>query len=357
MRIVYLHRGYFPILAGAEIMTYRVAGEMQQRGHQVCVVCRSWGDGIEYREIEGIQVIGLPVVECASTEAHLPWQPDIVHVVDAVWPEYLQLAYDLAHALDVPLAVTPASTISTWQDVAVTLEICRQADVVYVLTESERKLFESYGISSERMVIIGQGPALNGKPDAHTFRQQYNIAGPLVLFLGRKVAFKGYRQLLDAMKFVWQNLADTHFVFIGPHVDPDCQELFHMYADPRMIEISAIDEAQKYSALEASDILCLPTTADVFPLVFVEAWFCSRPIITSPFAGVEEIIQHRRDGLIVEPDPPVLARAIVFLLQHPELRMAMGKSGWLRVQNEFNWRRVTDHVEQGYNEVLVSPFA
>ena len=38
-------------------------------------------------------------------------------------------------------------------------------------------------------------------------------------------------------------------------------------------------------ALAACTVFCLPSTADIFPLVFLEAWACARPVVSGAFPG------------------------------------------------------------------------
>jgi glycosyltransferase involved in cell wall biosynthesis len=355
MRLLYLHRGYFPLLAGAETMARRVASIMQQRGHSVKIVCQSSGDGFERQELDGVEVIGTPTVDATLLCDHLNWRPDIVHAVDAVWPEYPQVALDLARGWGVPFAITPASTPSTWRDFDATLAVCREADIVFVLTQAESAQFKQHRVSADRLWVIGQGPQLVGEPDPDKFRQTYQISGPMVLFLGRKVHSKGYKLVLAAAAQVWSQYPDTHFVFIGPRWDADCLEVFASYADSRIVEIGIVDEIEKYSALVACDLVCLPSTADVFPLVYVEAWACSKPVIASFFPGIEEIVQHGRDGLIVEADPAAIAAAILQLLGDDQERYGMGAAGLARVREQFNWQVVADRVEAAYARLASSP--
>lgn len=353
MRILYCHHGYFPFHAGAEAMTYRVAAAMQRRGHMVKIACHSTGNTRDISQnIDGVEVIGVRSLERAALQARIGWQPDIVHVVDAVWHNYTQAALSLARTWQAVFAITPASTVNAWQDISATMAVCRESDLVCVLTEAERELFQRYHVPSTRIVMIGQGPDLMGTPDAIRFRQTYGITGSMVLFLGRKIHFKGYKLVLAATTSVWTHFPNTFFTFIGPRVDADCTQIFSAFADPRIIEIGMVNDVEKHSALAACDLLCLPSTADVFPLVFVEAWACGKPVIASPFPGIEEIVRHEQDGLIVEADSTALALGIVRLLDNATEREVMGRSGFERVQQEFTWESVASRVEAAYDEQM-----
>jgi glycosyltransferase involved in cell wall biosynthesis len=354
MRILYTHRGYFPALAGAEAMTYLVAETMHRRGHTVTILCQSTDGTIQRRRRDDVDVVGVPSWEPPLLRAVVDGQPDIVHAVDAVWPNVPQASLALARDLGVPFVFTPASAISTWHDVPAILAICRSADVVCALTETERALFQQQGVAAERLLVIGQGLHLVGTPDPLAFCARHAITGPMVLYLGRKVYFKGYQLLLAASRLVWTHYPDTQFVFIGPRCDPDSAAIFRSYADRRILELGQVDEVEKHSALTACAICCLPSQAEVFPLVYVEAWACRKPVIAGPFPGVEEIVRHEQDGLIVPADPTALAHAITQLLDDPAARTAMGEAGYQRVRRQFTWEVVTDHIVGAYLQLFNS---
>lgn len=352
MHLLYLHHGYFPLLAGAEAMTYQVAERMQQRGHTVQVICQSLDERIVQQQHGDLLVTGVPTLDEAVLRGCLCQMPDLIHVVDAVWPEYPVQGCALAQRWQIPLVITPASTISTWQDVPATLTACRAADLVYVLTEAERQVFMAHEIAAERLVVIGQGAHLIGQADPAQFRREHQIGGPMVLFLGRKAHFKGYRLLLEAAGEVWRTIPQACFVFVGPRWDDNCAAVFAAHADRRIIEIDVVSEVEKHSALAACDVLCLPSSADVFPLVFLEAWACRKPVVATPFAGVQEIIRHERDGLIVASEPSALAAAVTRLLADPDAAAMLGAAGHARVQQQFNWEIVTDRIEASYQRLV-----
>lgn len=330
-------------------MTTCLAGIMRRRGHSVTVLGRSTGGTLERHILgNGVEVIGTPTLELARLRSYWEEWPEIVHLVDLVWPDFPQAAHALAREWAVPFIVTPASAMSTWQDKAAALAICQEADRVFVLTESERQHFGREGVLDDRLVVIGQGPHLVGEANPQAFRRKYEISGPMVLYLGRKTRSKGYDLLLMAASDVWRDYPTTHFVFIGPRWDSDCAELFATYADPRIIEIGLVDEAEKHNALAASDVVCVPSTVDVFPLVYVEAWACGKPVIASRFPGSEEIVLNGYNGLIASPESSSVARAVRSVLANDSAKRAMGRNGLRSVQQRFNWRVVADSVEPAY---------
>lgn len=333
-------------------MARMIARRVQQRGHVVQLLTGTHEDTIQHAAFDGLTVTAVPSFDPPVLQKIREWQPEILHVIDAVDPSFPHAALTMAQAWKLPLMITPASAIETWQDSTATMAVCRAAERVFVLTNAEAERFRRCGVDAKKLVVTGQGSHLEGTPDPAGFRRRYSITGPLVLFLGRKVSFKGYQILLEATRHTWAQRDDSMFMFVGPRWDSDCGEQFRTFADPRIIELEMVEEQEKYSALTACDVLCLPTTIDVFPLVFVEAWACGKPVITATFPGAAEVIHDGEDGLIVKPEPVALADAIVALLNDPERRLALGEAGRARVKRELNWDAVVDCIVEAYYQNL-----
>lgn len=158
--------------------------------------------------------------------------------------------------------------------------------------------------------------------------------------------------LLAAMQDVWRSLPEMRFVFIGPRVDPNAGALFARHADPRLIEIGIVDETTKHSALAACTLLCLPSTADVFPMVLVEAWSCGKPAVTCEFDGARDLVRPGIDGEIVSPRPASIAKAIVRLVADPQRLTEMGAAAMERARRQFGWDMAARDVLASYEHVV-----
>lgn len=348
-RLRIVHRGYFPARAGAELMAQYLAESMRRRGHTVGLYSSEMDEeSARWMRAAGVTVETLPDSPPPGD------RPDIVHAVDSVDPDYPRAALRLAREWGVPLAFTPASAPDVWKDRAAVLDVCRQADAVFVLTEAERRMLLGEGVDEAALHIIGQGAHLASGQNPRRFREAHGITGPVVLFLGRKMRSKGYALLLEAARTVWRRHPDAHFVFIGPRWDEDCEELFSRHADPRIVELGMVDEAEKADALAACDVFCLPSTVDVFPLVYVEAWTSGKPVVGSTFMGGAEVVRHGVDGLIAEPRAEAVADAVARLLDDRELAATLGAEGRARAEREFGWDVVADRIDAVYT-TLTAP--
>jgi glycosyltransferase involved in cell wall biosynthesis len=338
--------GYEQGISGAERMAWSSAKWMYRLGQQVVVLTDSRA-GYTAKTMP-VPVFGSP----AELRARQPgFSPSIVHAFDLARPELVAAAAGVAAASGVPFVLTPASHPRVWPDPLLGCTLARQADLICTLTDAEQAQMRRVGVTANRMWAIPQASDLQGTADPGRFRHRFSINGPIVLFLGRRLAVKGFRVTLEASRLVWQRRPDAEFVFAGPG-DAAADAALSSYRDPRVHDVRSVDEQTKHDALAACTVLCLPTTADVFPLVFIEAWSCGKPVISGNFPGSAQVVRNEVDGLVVAPEPKKVADALVALLGDDGRRAAMGEAGQLRVRAENSWRRVAERYLEGYAHAM-----
>lgn len=334
--------GYSQGISGAERMAWNSAAWLHRLGQQVVILTDS-------RSVDAAEATDVPIyASLAELAVRQPgFRPALVHAFDLAQPELAAAAAGLAADRGVPFVLTPASHPRVWPEPSLGCALCREADLVCALTGAELTQLRRAGVPRDRVWTAPQASDLKGVADPDGFRRRFSISGPIVLFLGRRIAVKGFDVTLQASRLVWRHRPDAEFVFIGPGNDA-ADAVFSSYRDPRVHDLRAVDEQTKHDALAACALLCLPTSADVFPLVFIEAWSCGKPVISGNFTGSTDVVRDGVDGLIVSPEPAAVAEALVSLLGDDARRTSMGKAGQLRVHGEYSWRRVAESYMEGY---------
>lgn len=104
--------------------------------------------------------------------------------------------------------------------------------------------------------------------------------------------------------------------------------------------------------LAAADLLVLPSWAEPFGRVLIEAMAMARPVVATHAGGVPEVVEHGASGLLVPPrEPAALAQAILALLDDPARARAMGARGRAVVVARFTAAQTAAAIDALYAEL------
>ncbi len=382
MKLLFVKRGYAPI-GGSESLCFQFATRLAARGHDVRVVC-AWPSEREHakwqldhdaeRTREDHRIFlhsGVEVVQVKPKGGFLGLAADATTLVDLmrgevleryaadrdlihnVGREYLGSAIDVAAEVDVPLVLTPLAHPGQFHggDAPSDLSRYRRASAITTMTEWERQWYVAHAIEPSRVVVTGMGPNVVRSTGGPAFRAARRIPAdaPLILYIGRKERYKGYIQLLDAAETVWRRHPDARFVFIG--IDGFYSTFFDdfaRYRDDRILDIECARPDVKAAALDACDLFAMPSRHETFGLGYLEAWVHERPVIGGDIPPLREVIDHGSDGILVRQRADDVAGAIMRLLDDPDMRRAMGRSGQEKVLARWRWDAVIDRLEGAY---------
>jgi glycosyltransferase involved in cell wall biosynthesis len=92
---------------------------------------------------------------------------------------------------------------------------------------------------------------------------------------------------------------------------------------------------------------------DGLPNTLLEAMGAGRPIVASRVAGVPDVLEDGRHGLLVpDSDSQALADSLVRLLSNPSLAAQLGAAARQRTETELTWEHTVARFEQVYMRVL-----
>jgi len=177
--------------------------------------------------------------------------------------------------------------------------------------------------------------------------------GPVVVSVGRFVAFKGYRYLLEAARRVQDTMAGVHWLLVGDgelrsELEAQCRSLG---LESRVHFTGWREDVPDVLAL--CDLFVLPSLVEHFGRVLIEAMAMGKAVVATDAGGVPEIVIHGETGLLVPPaQPKDLAEAVVMLLEDAPRAHRLGMAGRRRVETTFSLPRHVEAVETLYREVL-----
>ena len=327
----------------------------------------------------------IPVAWMARLSRFTPWVPglwrwlettdetfDLVAGMTICFEPLLEAGLRFAERRGVPYVIYPLThlgagpapggdALSRFYTMRHQQDLVTRSAALVAQTASERDFYVERGFDEARALVAGPGIApedvLGG--DGRRFRQQHSIAedAPLVVALSSMSYDKGTVHVVEAIRRLWQQGRDVELALAGAVLTP-----FRRYLDglptadrERIHLLGSVSEAEKCDLLAAADIFAMPSRTDSFGIVYLEAWLYEKPVIGARTWGVTDVIAGGEDGLLVPfGDVDALAEAIAHLIDHPEIRAAMGAKGARKVREQHTWARKHRMVYQLYRDLAES---
>jgi len=223
------------------------------------------------------------------------------------------------------------------------------------VSEAVRDGLIASGLPARRLVTVLNGvrrPEQLESPSA--LRRQLNLdddGGPVVGFVGRLCPTKGLPDLFWALSLLRGRWPGLRLVLLG---EGACEAQLRELADHLSLDVRFCgyrEEAARY--MPAFDLLAVPSQAEPFGLVTLEAMARGVPVVATWSGGSREIVRDGVDGLLVPPgDPEALAAALHRLLEDHEARAACGAAGPRRVAECFTLEHQVAATETVYRLVM-----
>lgn len=180
-------------------------------------------------------------------------------------------------------------------------------------------------------------------------RQPRRGAGSLLGAAGRFVPQKGFDVLLRALAELPQ--ASLLLVGDGPE-RPRLERLVDELGLRDRVELTGW-RTDAAALLSAVDAVVVPSRAEPFGLVALEAMSAGLPVVASAVDGLVEVVTDGVTGLLVPPDDPhLLAEALARVLVDRELSRSLGERGREAARSTFSRERMTEAFEDLYRAVL-----
>jgi glycosyltransferase involved in cell wall biosynthesis len=229
------------------------------------------------------------------------------------------------------------------------------ADRVVVVSDAVRANLRLSSRARERVRRIYNGIAPRNPAPATGLGLK---GSPVVAYVGRLSAWKGYSVFVDAIARLAGDFPDARFVIAG---DPPPGEEWRAEALREKLDSSGL--ASQTSLLgfypdapalfDLAEIVAVPSVLpDPLPTVVLEAMRALCAVVASNTGGAPEMIQHNQSGLLVPPgDAGALSGALRILIQDEELRGRIGAAAEQRVSMMFTVEAFQDQIEDVYREL------
>ncbi len=351
-------------LGGAENHVLALVRHLDPQRYAVQVVCPRTGPLVESLHGLGVPVHLIDMVRPApgdEYELYLPalWEiaslvrrmrPHVVH--SHLYPAHLHASL-VAELHRVPAVLTTAHTLVVRPGDSSLAKLTRSRTIA--VSQAAKDLLVRGGVPRSRIRVVRNGiePRYFRDESAagREIRRQLGIrdGAPVIGTIARLSPEKGHRQLLHIARDVLDQRPEARFLIVGD--GPLKDELHATAAGLGLTEsVTFTGPRQDIPAVNyALDVFLLTSREEALPLAIVEAMAAGRPVVASVVGGVPEVVLDGSTGFLYPPaDHAGFVRAILNLIDRPDLRLQLGSQGRERAQRRFGLDRMVQETVRYY---------
>jgi glycosyltransferase involved in cell wall biosynthesis len=236
-------------------------------------------------------------------------------------------------------------------------ELFESARAIAYNTDAERRFVNAtFKVRAEIEETIGGGVDLprrqieEGSADAggaagtergQAFRRRHGLSGPILLFGGRINPGKGCEELFEFFAGYLKSGGKATLVLMGVKLMP-------IPEGPTVRFLGRLSDEERVEALEAADIVVVPSPNESLSLLALEALALGTPILAT--SRSEVLVDHclkSNAGLFYENQAEFTV-ALTLLLSKQQLWDGMSSNGRKYVHDNYSW----DVVMQKYERII-----
>jgi glycosyltransferase involved in cell wall biosynthesis len=235
-------------------------------------------------------------------------------------------------------------------------------------TKSKKKVLSVHGIYSEQVDSLHSDTT--AKAASITESKVLNWADKLIT--DSKAVSETYKKKLGVnFDFLYAPLDITKFNDL-PNVSKKEKQVIYIGRDsyekgidilrgiePKIkgsvVYCTDLEWKETMSELKASSVLVVPSRMESIPQVIKEAFFLKIPVVATSVGGIPELIDHEKNGLLVNPnDPDQLANSVNEILENEEKATRITNAGYQFVINNLTWEILLPKYVKFYEDLLNS---
>jgi glycosyltransferase involved in cell wall biosynthesis len=232
----------------------------------------------------------------------------------------------------------------------------RKCQHIVIPSESIKEiLIKDYGLE-DHYTVIPTGTDLKPflRADGNTLRQSQGWQDDKVIIsIGRLAHEKNWETLLRAAAQVYAHHPNMRLVLIGD--GPDKQTLEALATELGIAERVSFTGRLPFedipTYLRAADMFSFASVTETQGLVTIEAMAAGLPVVAVDGSGTHDIVDHGKDGFLVENDSNALATAISEMLCNPQQMKQFGINA-LKKAKTFDINRLANQMVKVYEQAI-----
>lgn len=392
MKILMLTWEYPPrVVGGIARVVHDLSHRLIKDGHEVTVVTYKEGNVEDFEDDNGVKVyrvnnyminpnnfidwimqLNFNLISKATELISKEGLFDVIHAHDWL---VAYAAKTLKDSFKIPIIATIHATESG-RNSGIHDEVQRYINdtewmLTYEATEvivnsnyMKNELQRLFGLPYEKINVVPNGVNLNlynGVERDYDFRRQYAADNEkIILYVGRLVYEKGIQNLIAAMPKVLNGYHDSKLIIAGKGgmIDELRDEVRRLGIENKVYFTGYLKLNQVTKMYKCADVAVFPSTYEPFGVVALEGMLSGTPVVVSDVGGLNEIVQHRENGMkSYAGNPNSIADSILELLYNPGLCAEVSRAAKAKVKAQYNWTKIAQDTHFIYQKAICQTMA
>jgi glycosyltransferase involved in cell wall biosynthesis/uncharacterized membrane protein len=261
-----------------------------------------------------------------------------LHVTSAYMPELVRLASWIKgyrYIVHLHLEMEPISSAGILLKIYkpyILRPVLLDAKYVIVFTQDQAEyIHRSYGVETKNIKVVPNGIDEQFYIDA----KKKPGERPHILFVGRLHVQKNIPMLLHALEGVSDKFKTT-IAGNGP-LETELKALAERLKLKNISFIGRVTRDQMPELYNSSDIVVLTSDREGMPLTLLEATASGTPVIATDVSGNRDVIEHEKNGLLIEKRNPEALRAALLRLGTDQVLYKKLVMGAKKQAKKFSW--------------------
>ena len=341
-------------MGGAETMCAGLCRQLKLDGHEVSAVSLSGDRTVLTGRLEeaGVSVYYLDKalgsgLQCVGQLKKLlrELKPQVIHT------HLHALKYAALASAGVPIVHTvhnQAAQEAVFLDRQIGKILFRRglARPVALTREIRQSVMEVYGLQERQVSMVSNGIDLSACQSKEDYALRYPVE---IIHVGRFFPQKNHEAILAGAAILKKRGINVriHCYGDGPLMEQTRQKAGELGLEGQVLFDGV--SADVFTPMARSDLFILPSKWEGMPMTVIEAMGTGLPVVASRVGGVPDMVTDGESGLLIEPTPEALARAVEKLVRSEELRERLGRHAREEAQ-----RFSLEAMARGYEELYAS---
>lgn len=315
-----------PQSGGAEILTHEMAKQWVKWGNEVIQISSQFLKSKKEETIDGVRVIRIGRWWSVHLLAFFYYQKKLRKSTDAIVDEVhwfpffsalyaanktVLLACEVANKLFFKLFPYPLALLGrTCEKIYLLLY---QGLPTLAISQSTKNDLVQEGFPERNIIVLPMGVKVPKILPAYSKEKK-----PTVIYLGRLNKQKGIEDAIEAFGLIQKKMSESVLWVVGAGETSFINKIKKKVKRllPRSVKFFGfVPELKKFELLARAHVLLCPSVHEGWGFMTVEAGIVGTPTVAYDVAGVKDVLQNGKLGVIVERnDPRALAKEVVDLL-------------------------------------------